>query len=96
MKTRSIFLGALGGVASLFSITTLAAPYRDIIMADGPIAYFRFSDAGSVATNIGSRGSAANGDYLNGAVSGAEAPRPPQFTGFEANNTALQLDGLHR
>jgi hypothetical protein len=95
MKTRLLFLCALGGFACLGSLTAIAAPYRDIILADGPIAYFRFSDAATVATNIGSLGSVANGTYLNGATTGAEAPRPPQFPGFEADNTALQLDGVN-
>src|SRR5687767_10143517 len=90
MKTCVILLGVLTGLTS----TAVAASYPDTVLADGPIAYFRFSDAGTTATNIGSLGSAANGTYLNGASSGAESPRPPQFPGFEEDNTALQLDGV--
>ncbi|MCI0747938.1 MAG: immunoglobulin domain-containing protein, partial [Verrucomicrobia subdivision 3 bacterium] len=70
------------------------AGYRETVLADGPIAYYRFSDSGTVATNEGSRGAAADGTYINGATTGAEAPRPPQFVGFEADNTAAQLDGV--
>jgi hypothetical protein len=95
MKKSLFFLCALSGLASLGSITAIAASYPDIILADGPIAYFRFSDVPPVATNIGSLGPVADGTYLNGATTGAEAPRPPQFPGFEADNTALQLDGVN-
>ncbi len=70
------------------------ADYPSTVLADGPIAYWRFNDSGTVATNIGSLGAAADGTYTNGAVAGAEAPRPPQFTGFEADNMAAQLDGV--
>jgi len=46
------------------------------------------------ALNDGGLGAAANGSYLGGATFGAEAPRPPAYIGFEADNTALQLDGV--
>ena len=68
--------------------------YRDTVLADGPIAYFSFSDSGTTAVNSGTLGAAADGTYVNGAISGPEAPRPPQFVGFEADNVAAQLDGV--
>jgi hypothetical protein len=55
-------------------------PYAAAVTADGPIAYYRFSETGSVATNSGSLGAAANGTYTGGAVAGAEAPKPPALS----------------
>jgi hypothetical protein len=77
-----------------FGLSATAADYPSAVLADGPIAYWRFNDTPPVATNSGTLGVAANGTYTNGASVGAEAPRPPQFAGFEADNTALQLDGV--
>ena len=72
--------------------------YADAVLADGPIAYYRFGDTRDTngpptAANSGSLGAAANGIYNGDATPGALAPRPPAFPGFEASNTALQLDG---
>jgi hypothetical protein len=94
MKTTAVFLVCLSGVLLLNVNTALAASYADTVLADGPIAYYRFNDVPPVATNSGSLGPSVNGTYLNGATAGAEAPRPPQFPGFESDNTALQLDGV--
>jgi hypothetical protein len=68
--------------------------YSGAVLSDAPIVYYRFSDPSSNAVNSGTLGASASGTYLNGATSGVQAPRPPQFSGFESNNTALQLDGL--
>ena len=70
-----------------------AGNYAQVVLADGPIAYWRFNDATQTALNSGSLGAAANGTYFDNAAPGAQAPRPPSFYGFETNNTALQLDG---
>jgi autotransporter-associated beta strand protein len=74
-------------------VGTRPLTYAETVQADGPIAYYRFSDALPVATNSGSLGAAANGTYNDNAAPGSEAPRPPTFFGFEDDNTALQLDG---
>jgi hypothetical protein len=94
MKTHSLLLRGLSGLLLFQAGVVAAANYADVVLADGPIAYYRFNDVPPVATNIGSLGAAVNGTYLNGATAGAEAPRPPQFPGFESDNTALQLDGI--
>lgn len=77
------------------ALTAVSAPgYAATVLADGPIGYWGFNGAPPTAVNSGSLGAAADGTYVNGATSGVEAPRPPQFLGFDANNTALQLDGV--
>jgi hypothetical protein len=76
-----------------FSIPT-AGGYSATVLAENPIAYWRFNEGGPTANNAGSLGPSANGTYNGGATSGAEAPKPPAFPGFEAGNSALQLDGV--
>src|SRR5258706_6177074 len=93
MKTKILSLRNLSGLLLLQAGMATAATYSDRVLADGPIAYYRFNDVPPVATNIGSLGAAENGTYNGDATAGAEAPRPPTFPGFEADNTALQLDG---
>ena len=89
-------LGLVAGLLALVApeSSRAAAGYADAVMADGPIAYYRFSDAPPTAANSGSGGTALNGTYNGGAAPGAEAPRPPGFIGFEADNTAVELDGV--
>src|SRR6266567_3677129 len=64
-----------------------AAAYPDAVNADGPIVYFRFSDTPPVAINSGSLGAAVNGTYNGTAAPGDQAPRSPDFFGFEPDNT---------
>jgi hypothetical protein len=78
--------------------------YSDIILFDQPVAYYRFEEtSGSVATNLGPKGGNATysvGDEASpgaGGAPGAAAPipgpRPPQFLGFTATNSAASFDG---
>jgi hypothetical protein len=72
--------------------------YNALVLADAPAGYWRLNEAAyapPVAANSGSLAAGANGKYLGGAIDGAQAPRPPQFYGFESDNTALQLDGTN-
>ncbi len=51
------------------------------------IAWWQFSESsGTVATNSGTLGAAANGTYTNGVTLNVAGPRPPAFSGFAANN----------
>lgn len=93
-KANAPFVSYFGGALLFITGTAaMAASYPDAVLAEGPIAYYRFNDVPPVATNSGSLGPAVSGAYNNTATAGAEAPRPPTFPGFEADNTALQLDG---
>lgn len=60
------------------------------------IGWWRFSEAsGAVATNSGTYGRSANGIYTNGVTLGAVGPRPPTYSGYASNNTAISLDGVN-
>src|SRR6185436_1408150 len=72
----------------LNAVNYMAPSYRATVLADGPIAYYGFGDVGTTAVNLGSLGAPANGTYMNGATAGPVAPRPPQYVGFSADNTA--------
>ncbi|HXJ74716.1 MAG TPA: LamG-like jellyroll fold domain-containing protein, partial [Candidatus Dormibacteraeota bacterium] len=94
MKINGLLLVCLGGTLLLGLNTATAATYADTVLAENPIVYFRFSDDATVAANAGSLGAAVDGTYNGGAAAGDQAPRPPDFTGFEADNRALQCDGV--
>lgn len=86
------------GVNGVGYDTGVLEPAEDSFAASvtgaGPIAYWRFSEAsGTVATNLGSLGAAANGAYLGGVSLNQAGPRPPALGGFESNNAAGQFNG---
>jgi hypothetical protein len=61
------------------------------VLADGPIAYYRFNDVPSPRTaQPRRRGKRPLHEW---ATAGVEAPRPPAFR-VQADNTALELDGV--
>ena len=85
-----------------FNFVARILGYRDIILADGPIAYYRFEEtSGTVAVNDGTSGTAGDGLYMTGdeptgtaqQAKTAEGPRPPQFFGFDPANRAAAFGG---
>ena len=72
----------------------LDAPYDNAgTQALQPVSYFRFNDpAFTPAANSGSLGDAAKAAIL-ATVNFAPGPQPPTFTGFEAGNSAVPMDG---
>lgn len=72
--------------------------YDALVLADAPAGYWRLNEPAFVpptALNNGSLGAVADGSFNGGATTGAQAPRPPAYVGFESDNTALQLDGVN-
>ena len=60
------------------------------------LAWWNFSEtSGTVATNSGRLGPAANGIYSNGVTLNLAGPRPPIFLTFPTNNAAISLDGIN-
>src|SRR5258705_96157 len=88
-------LGATDGTLKRLQVVN-----RDICFDFGSsvtaLAWWQFSEtSGSVATNSGMLGAAANGTYTNGVTLNVAGPRPPTFPGFSASNTAISLDGTN-
>ncbi|MBX3747984.1 MAG: Ig-like domain-containing protein [Verrucomicrobiae bacterium] len=77
--------------------------YADVILADGPILYYRFEEGtGQRTVNLGTAGSAADGLWMTGFgpddssptdVSFGEGPRPSEFFGFAASNRSARFTG---
>jgi hypothetical protein len=67
------------------------ANYAASVLPTAPVGYWRLNEiSGTSAANLGS--GAANGTY-NNVVLGNPGPQPSAFNGFEADNTAAQLNG---
>jgi hypothetical protein len=81
------------------AMLTIIAPsgkaYEAAVRAATPFGYWRLNDTGDPATNApafdfwGSRAGKYESAALNG-FNGIAGPQPPDFTEFEANNTALE------
>ncbi len=89
-------------VGAPYSFVARILGYRDIIVADAPIAYYRFEEtSGTVALNDGTSGRAGDGVYKTGdepsdvehQAKTAEGPRPPEFFGFDPANRAASFGG---
>jgi hypothetical protein len=78
--------------------TGVVDPAEDLfstaIASAGPIGWWRFEEtSGTVATNAGALGSAANASYQGSPTLGQAGPRPPSQGGFESGNLAPRLNG---
>lgn len=102
-----------GGVKDLFGNTLAAGTtvaftanvitYSDVILADKPIAFYRFEETtGQSTKNFGTLGTAADGIYKQGngeddsvptAAAVAPGPRPGSFLGFDPANNAVEMKG---
>ncbi len=86
-------------IAAHYASGTSGAPsYDTVVLVDAPVEYLRLNEPAfvpPVAINNGSLGAVADGAYNGGALTGAQAPRPPTYVGMDAGNTALQLDGVN-
>src|SRR5437867_6180886 len=77
------------------AVDPLESSYSGHMLESQPVAYWRLNETnGTVAVNSGTLGPAANGTYQNGVSIASAGPRPPQFSGFEPDNTAAEFDGV--
>ncbi|MBI2929720.1 MAG: immunoglobulin domain-containing protein [Verrucomicrobia bacterium] len=77
-----------------------ATPYDQLILTSGPLGYYRLNEPAytpptvlPVAKNLGSSGAAGDGSYNPGVDAQVTGPRPPTYSGFEADNTAGGFNG---
>src|SRR3984957_3827559 len=84
--------------ATLTVLPDIAAPapgtYGALVLTNGPLAYWRFSETESPLTGIlpayDSSGNNFDGLYGTNSVDDVAGPQSPTWPGFEASNTALQ------
>ncbi len=118
LTTSSLTAGAsytltLGGVKDLFGNTVSAGTtitfkvnvvtYADVILADGPVMFYRFEEStGQKTKNLGTAGAAADGLWMTGAgpddstpanASSGDGPRPGDFLGFATDNRSGKFTG---
>jgi hypothetical protein len=87
--------------SALTLLVDLPAPtsgtYGALELADGPVAYWRLNETEDPSTGIlpaydatGHNYDGLYGEYSLNGFDSISGPQPPNFPGFEANNTALQ------
>src|SRR5437660_3483155 len=73
------------------AVDPLESSYSGHVLESLPVAYWRLNETnGTVAANSGTLGATADGTYQNGVSIASAGPRPPQFSGFEPDNTAAR------
>ena len=118
LNTGALTVGAnytltVGGVKDLYGNTVAAGTsstfkvnvvtYADVILADGPVMFYRFEEAsGQKTKNLGTAGTAADGLWMTGSgpddstpvdVSAGTGPRPSEFFGFASDNRSGKFTG---
>lgn len=83
-----------GEVTSRYQRALGSVTFPDAIVSSSPLGYWRANEAsGTVSTNSGTLGSAADGTYAASSLLNQDGPRPPTYQGFEAGNTSLGFNG---
>jgi len=87
-----------------YSFVANVITYADVILADRPIAFYRFEEtSGQKTANLGTVGAAADGLWKMGQgqddsvatdLSSTAGPRPGSFLGFDSSNRAGAFHGV--
>ena len=88
-------LHSITAMATIMSCLTAYGDYKSTISGDNPICYYRLDEAntsGTVATNLGSLGTAANGTY---SATGVVPNCPGALTGGGDSDPSCGFDGVH-
>jgi hypothetical protein len=114
LTENAVYTLSISGIEDLFgnavpagttySFSVYVKSYAEIILADEPIAYYRFNESsGSVAMNSGTLGAEADGLWMSGngpadsvesIVSHEAGPNPHDgFLGFTEENLAASFNG---
>jgi hypothetical protein len=91
--------GGTNSGAVTLTVVPVTCSYASAVVAQNPLAYYRFSDGGGTsAYDYAGGNDAFDTNYLNNGGSGPATllagPQPPTFPGFETTNTAPFLDGV--
>ena len=92
-KYRAIITG-LCGTPVTSAVATLSVEfgtYAQVVTNEAPFAYWRMNEANG-ATVAADFFGVYNGVIGAGVTAGVSGPQDPPFTGFETNNTAMQLN----
>ena len=82
-------------MVTIMSCLTAYGDYKSTILGDNPICYYRLDEAstsGTVATNLGGLGAAANGTY---SAIGVVPNRPGALTAGGDSDASCGFDGVH-
>lgn len=118
LNTGSLIVGksytlTAGGVKDRFgnalpagttiNFTVNVVTYADVILADGPVMFYRFEETtGQITKNLGTAGTTADGLWMAGSgpddsspadVSSGTGPRPGEFLGFAPDNKSGRFTG---
>ncbi len=87
VATNGIGFGTGGGGS--------AASFPEDLLADTPLGYWRLNESVTTApaVNLGSLGTAADGQFLGGVASALPGVQPPTFPGFDPTNRAARFNG---
>lgn len=67
--------------------------FQNVISLDAPVLWYRFNETGgTICTNFGSAGSAANGNY---SATGITYSQTPLLSGGFTNGTSVKLNGIN-
>jgi Concanavalin A-like lectin/glucanases superfamily/PEP-CTERM motif len=91
--TRNVILLTALAVCAAAPISAEAGTYSDAVLANGPAAYWRFSETSG--TNAVDSVGGNDGTYIGGAVLTASGPQAPSFPGFESDNSATSFNGTN-
>ena len=68
--------------------------YPLLVLAKRPLGYWRLGEPGNPpAVNLGTLGTAVNGQYVYPVKPGQKGPRPPAYAGIDASNLAPAFNG---
>ncbi|MCA9080175.1 MAG: DUF1553 domain-containing protein [Planctomycetaceae bacterium] len=90
LRNLATSLALIAFIACLSSASQAADPYAELIQADAPVAWWRFSGDGEAAWQDAS-GNGFHGVVRGRVESAIAGPRPSEYPDFAADNTAAKF-----
>ena len=82
------WIGSVATALLLSGQSVLKADYRAAVLADGPIGYWTLDEGDGIATNLGTLGDEADGEYFG---DDREVDAGPDLPGMSPGNQAMRL-----